>query len=278
MHKIAVLITCYNRKHITLNCLSSLYKSFNKYNANFDIYLVDDGSTDGTSTAVSEKFPSTKIIQGTGSLFWNQGMRLAWDTALKSTEYDFYIWLNDDTILDVDAVENLFDAYSEAKHINKDVIIVGVCRNSEKTDIFSYGGRDDNGPIIPNGFIQECKYINGNIVLISNKACQKIGNLSNNYTHSIGDFDYGLKAQNVGIRCYITKKFIATCSQHLSVPNWSNPNLSLKNRYFHFKSPLGLCISEYTFFRKKFWPKTWYIFIFKAYFKLLFPSLHKYLK
>jgi GT2 family glycosyltransferase len=67
---------------------------------------VDDGSTDDTATAVSQRFPQVKILQGTGSLFWNGGMRIAFAQALQH-DYDYYLWLNDDTVLYPNALETL---------------------------------------------------------------------------------------------------------------------------------------------------------------------------
>ena len=90
--KIAVLITVHNRIEKTLFCLKSLYKQ-NSEN-NFEVYLTDDGSNDGTSDILRNKFPNVNIIQGNGSLFWNQGMIRAWKAAISSDEYDFYLWLN----------------------------------------------------------------------------------------------------------------------------------------------------------------------------------------
>ena len=63
-----------------------------------NVYLVDDGSTDGTSEAVKKNFPQVNIIKGDGTLFWNGGMRVAFSKAMES-EHDYYLWLNDDTIL-----------------------------------------------------------------------------------------------------------------------------------------------------------------------------------
>ena len=84
MEKTAILLTCFNRKDNTINCLKSLYKALKKYNAEmkFDVFLVDDGCTDGTSEEVKKHFPEVNIIQGSGELFWSGGMRLAWETAL----------------------------------------------------------------------------------------------------------------------------------------------------------------------------------------------------
>jgi GT2 family glycosyltransferase len=77
MYTIAVLLTCHNRRDKTITCLDSLYNCLLPSDFQLDVFLVDDGSSDGTSKAVSEKFPSVNVIQGNGNLFWNQGMRLA---------------------------------------------------------------------------------------------------------------------------------------------------------------------------------------------------------
>jgi glycosyltransferase involved in cell wall biosynthesis len=64
MKIIAALITCHNRKAKTLACLSSLYNCTMPENYAFDVFLVDDGCTDGTADIIREKFPQINIIQG----------------------------------------------------------------------------------------------------------------------------------------------------------------------------------------------------------------------
>lgn len=108
-YKLAVLMTCHNRKDKTMTCLSSLYKASQPIDYSIDVFLVDDGSTDGTGEAVKEKYPEVNIIKGDGSLFWNQGMRLAWNVASSRCSYDFYLWLNDDVILFEHALRELID-------------------------------------------------------------------------------------------------------------------------------------------------------------------------
>lgn len=273
--KIAVLITCHNRKNITLDCLASLYQVILPSKYTFEVYLVDDGSTDGTGEAVKENFPQVDVIQGDGNLFWNRGMRLAWETAKKQTDYDYYLWLNDDTILDSVSLNELLQADSEARQgSSKPAIICGACRDSLKSDNFSYGGRSDFQQVIPNGKLQPCKYINGNVVLVPKKIFHSIGNLSGEYTHSFGDFDYGLRTIIAGFNCYTTKIYIATCAINEGMAVWCNPKISLRKRWQLFHSPKGLNIKEYNIFRRKFWGRKWIIYALKAYLKVLIPSIY----
>lgn len=83
MKRIAVLLTCHNRREKTLTCLQSLYECQLPDNFDLDVTLVDDGSTDDTTRSVKENFPNITIIHGNGHLFWNRGMYLAWNNASK---------------------------------------------------------------------------------------------------------------------------------------------------------------------------------------------------
>ena len=101
--RIAVLMACHNRVETTLCCLERL---FTNIVADLDVWLVDDGSSDGTGARVKERFPSVNVIRGTGSLYWARGMRLAWERAVESHEhYDYFLWLNDDVVLRSDGIE-----------------------------------------------------------------------------------------------------------------------------------------------------------------------------
>ena len=101
------------------------------------VYLVDDGSTDGTSEAVQQEWTDVQVIRGDGTLFWNHGMRRAFSEAVKG-DHPFYLWLNDDTILLEDSLTSLLDTHRDLKarqeHLN---IVVGSTRDpgSGRSDI-----------------------------------------------------------------------------------------------------------------------------------------------
>ena len=95
----AVLLTVFNRKDKTLQCLSQLFDQLPVEDIQIDVFLTDDGCTDGTAEAVENLFPSVHILEGSGDLFWNRGMLMAWKAAADARDYDAYLWLNDDTFL-----------------------------------------------------------------------------------------------------------------------------------------------------------------------------------
>lgn len=65
---IHIIIPVHNRLNFTIDCLNSLKKQ-DIYNQ-FNLIVVDDGSTDGTSEYLKKNFPEVKILNGDGSLYW----------------------------------------------------------------------------------------------------------------------------------------------------------------------------------------------------------------
>ena len=69
MKYIAVLLTVFNRKDKTLCCLERLFAQLPIDGWRVDVFLTDDGCTDGTPEAVAARFPDVSIVRGTGLYF-----------------------------------------------------------------------------------------------------------------------------------------------------------------------------------------------------------------
>lgn len=230
----AVLLTCFNRKEVTLRCLEQLHAQ--KTEAAMDVFLCDDGSSDGTFDAVRGHFPNVRVFKGTGNLFWNRGMLASWKKARETKDYDAYIWLNDDTFLYDDALTELLDC---SRNRNDQSIICGAfCSESGK---FSYGGRDEeDAPLIPNGTMQNVYWLNGNCVLVPRYVVRKIGLLDGMFQHHLGDFDYGLRAREAGISVVTTRKYLGECTPNQIKNNRARKDgLSLTGRFKRLYSPMG---------------------------------------
>ena len=138
IQSIAVPITSFNRRELTLRTLASLYSQKIVANVRLSVYLVDDGRTDGTGEAVRSQFPDVNILPGDGSLFWNGGMRKAFAEAMQGN-FDAYLFLNDDTILYEDALERALNCARSWNSVGASAIVVGSTR-SPITGDHSYGG------------------------------------------------------------------------------------------------------------------------------------------
>jgi GT2 family glycosyltransferase len=252
MVTIAVLMTCHNRKAKTLQCLQSLFAQddLNK-TYSIKVFLVDDGSTDGTTKAVTTNFPMITLIKGNGELYWNRGMYTAWANATL-VKPDCFLWLNDDSTLYTDGLKNMLSA---AMLTNYEAIICGCIESPEKKGEMTYGGSRLSGynakPNYPNGQIDQCDLINGNCVLIPQFVFSKVGNLDWKFPHAIGDHDYGLRAKKMGILSYTTAFFVASCAKNEKLPMWCYSKFPLNERVRNLYSPLGYASPLYNFVYEK---------------------------
>ena len=237
LNTIAVLITSHNRKEKTLQCLQALFSQKGLSESYLiDVFLVDDGCTDGTPEAINQDFPQVNIIQGNGKLYWNRGMHLACETAAADKEFDYYLWLNDDTFLFNNAMQTLF----QITYPNS--IVTGTTK-SQINHKNTYGGYifKSKNLITPNGTYQVCDYCNGNCVLIPKNVYKKLGTLDPFFHHALGDFDYSLRARKIGIDILVAPDYVGFCEIHDSVPKWRSSSFNLINRIKQLYSPLSGC-------------------------------------
>lgn len=252
MKTIATLLTVHNRKEKTLQCLRCLYKQVSIEEYKVDVYVTDDGCTDGTPESILEEFPQVTIINGDGSLFWNRGMYAAWSKAVETADYDFYLWLNDDTFLFDDAILVLLT--SMIKSDNKGIIVGTTC-SKDNSELITYGGykvqnqrtkfRNTKTEILkPNGELQQCDIFNGNVILIPRCIFKILGKNNSYFLHSLGDFDYALRAKEYSLMSFIATELIGTCEKHKEIPKWRDGTISLALRIKSFFSPTGCQVND----------------------------------
>jgi GT2 family glycosyltransferase len=289
MNKLAILLTSFNRKENTLACIQSIYTQINP-KFEYKIFLTIDGSTDGTEDAVKEQFPDVNLFFGDGNLFWAGGMRYCYENSKEiDSKFDYYLLLNDDTVLFNNAFEELFSDFDRLP--SKESIMVGSTQgqNARLENNFTYGGKillnnyNANAKfVLPNGESpQICHLGNANIMLVPAITIQKIGFLSDKFTHGIADYEYTLRARKYGISSYITSNFLGTC--HIGdnqVKNWKNSsNSTLKERINYLYSPKGLAYKEYLFYIRTYFPiyflHAWSFLWLKTFFPIIWDKLKK---
>ena len=241
---IAVLMTVHNRRNITLECLKHLYENKTGEGDSIHVYMVDDGCTDGTPEAVKTGFPQVKIISGDGNLYWNRGMIRAWEEAMKDNP-NYFLLLNDDTLLFPEAVRLMLNAVSQTDSM----CLISGATKATKSDSVTYGGRIGKETVVPNGTLQRIDLINANCLLVPREVYDKIGMLDSYFHHSMGDWEYGLRASKAGIKNYLAQDYIGTCDLHeVSLPKCYNPKYTLKERLKYLSNPLAPMPNEVFYF------------------------------
>jgi GT2 family glycosyltransferase len=234
--RIAALMTCHNRREQSIRCLERLHSQV--LGADLEVFLVDDGSTDGTAAAVRERFPSIHLLHGDGTLYWTGGMRMAMQAAIPG-KFDFYLWLNDDTRLYPDAIERLLKTNDTlVSRGEAPVIVVGSICDPE-SGALTYGGSVHASRWQPLRFRRipasmepvRCDVFNGNCVLFSRDAVERVGNLDPSLHHAAGDYEYGLRASKCGVTSWIAPGIYGECRRNPIRGTWEDHTVPLLKRY-----------------------------------------------
>ncbi|NDP47670.1 MAG: glycosyltransferase family 2 protein [Sulfuriferula multivorans] len=271
---LAVIMTAFNRKAKTLAALQALASNVELDDVDLTVVLVDDGSTDGTAEAVAQAFPWVQVTHGDGSLFWCRGMHRAFELAMHSG-YDYYLWLNDDTILYPDAVSRMIRCHVDIyKRLAKQVIVVGSTVD-DQTGKLTYGGElrpsrwrpTTLTRVVPGDVAQKCDSMNGNFVLIPAEAAKKVGNLDPAFEHAMGDTDYALRAGRVGVDLWVAPGVFGTCGHNSVAGTYLDTSLSFSRRWKHFLSRKGLPWRSWMIFTRRHAGPAWLLFFAVPYVK-----------
>lgn len=258
---IAILLTCHNRKDKTIACLASLHGADVPTGIQYDVYLTDDGSSDGTRPEVERLFPEVKIIRGNGNLFWAGGMRLAWKSAMANHDYDAYLLINDDVLLDPSFFSSLLktEEYSIEKTGQRGIYSGAMIDSASGKVTYGASVIRQNHLVLatqklsPGDIPERCDLVNANVLWVSATVVEQIGIFDERFTHGIADYDYSRRAAKKNIPLWLAPNICGTC-EHDHGHNWLSGRLPLKKRIAWMKSPKGLAYSEYLYYVRTHFP------------------------
>jgi GT2 family glycosyltransferase len=277
---IAVLMACFNRRQKTLDCLERLRGQELPSGTTLQIFLFDDGSTDGTAETVQQQYPGVHLLHGTGSAYWSGGMRAAYSAA-EPQAFDYYLWVNDDSRLEEHGVIGLLKTHYElrARGQERSIVVGSMCDPTTLKP--TYGGlhrvrqrgRTWLRLVEPSQDPLPCDTFNGNCVLVPASVAQMLGNLNGTYTHGMSDYDYGLRAKALEIGCWVAPGFAGTCSRNSSAGTWRDGSLPFRKRWACLVGPKGLPPREWLYFCRHHMGALWPLVFVSPYMKCILSGV-----
>lgn len=100
---LSIIIVNWNTKQLLLDCIESIYRTVHR--ASFEVFVVDNASTDGSVEAISQAYPAVNVMVNTTNL----GFAKANNVAMRRMSGRYAVLLNSDTILKDAALESMLD-------------------------------------------------------------------------------------------------------------------------------------------------------------------------
>lgn len=277
-------MTLFNRADKTKKCIDSILSESIKGDFLFNFYITNDGSTDNTGTLLDEYIRNNRshsfhIFSGSGNLFWNKGMYLAYEEALKNN-CDYFLWVNNDVEFSKGFLNELI---RDAERVSKETSIYLICGSVSYRDRneLSYGGAVNLSKVNPykrkllqpNGKPQNCDCVNGNCLLIPHATGILIGNVDERYEHGFGDFDYGYKVNAGGGQCYVASNFVGKCDRNDICGTWRDITLPICKRIELKNRPTGQPPYSHRVFLRKWFSTLWLWYLVSPYVSIIMTGL-----
>ncbi len=232
MNKVSVIIPNWNGRELLKICLPSLVKQTLK---NFEVIIVDNGSTDSSVDFIENNFPLFKVIR----LPQNLGFATAVNKGIKKAQGEYIFLLNNDTELHSRCIDYLVEAAEN--HLDTGFVSAKML-NFYKRNIIDNAGDDIDvvGHLITKGVGEKDSikfnkpgYIfltSGGGSLFKREVFKRVGFFDEDFFFYMEDADFCLRAQLQGFK------------------GWFEP----KAKIYHMRmatSSLNLPLMEYLTFR-----------------------------
>jgi N-acetylglucosaminyl-diphospho-decaprenol L-rhamnosyltransferase len=120
--KLSIIIVNWNTCDLLAQCLDAVYAY--PPQGSFDIWVVDNGSTDGSQKMLADRFPQVELIQNQE----NVGFARANNQAIRASQGEYVLLLNSDALVLFDTLQRLVDF---ADSHPKAGIVGGQCLNPD---------------------------------------------------------------------------------------------------------------------------------------------------
>lgn len=207
---ISVIIVNLNGERYIADCLTSLYAQTFR---NFEVIVVDNGSTDGSLSIIKKDFSWVKII----TLNENTGFARGNNIGFKASSSQYLATLNNDTIVSKDWLQALYESAEADRAVG--MVASKILLGREGREIDSVGmlvypdgmtrqrgrGQLDSGQFDGS---DEVLFPSACAALYRSKMLEEIGFFDEDFFSYCEDSDLGLRGRLAGWKAVITPKAV----------------------------------------------------------------------
>ena len=133
-NSVAIIILNHNKKNDVLECLQSVYEQSYK---NYEVVVVDNASTDNSVEEIKNRFPHIKIVENLKNMGAPEGRNIGWEHLEKKLDYNFILFLDDDSVIDKNFLSNLLSIFNNNSKVG---IACGKAYTNNKFDTIMSAG------------------------------------------------------------------------------------------------------------------------------------------
>ncbi|MBV9286528.1 MAG: glycosyltransferase family 2 protein [Hyphomicrobiales bacterium] len=262
---LTIIITCYNTRELVADCLASIYQ--NPPTKAYEIFLVDDGSIDGTSDMVRAAFPEVRLLRSEVNRHYAHSNNWALDLARGR----YVLLLNNDTIVLPRALDDMIVFLQEhpdagavgCRLLNEDGSIQWSVKSLPNPVSALVGARSIVSKLFPNNrFTREhllhigrdmtqpfvAGYVSSAASMMPLSIMKKVGHLDPLFAYHI-DADYCKRISDVGYKNY----YLPTATIiHLNHRGGTMASLPVR-----FRSLMMFEVQSYRYYRKHLLRSRW---------------------
>jgi len=261
MFDLSIIIISFNTKRLLRECLDSVYNNID--NIEFEIFVVDNHSHDGSPEMVKSEFQEVKLIRNNENL----GFAKANNIALSKAVGRFVLLLNSDTIVLNNALRKMIEFMYGHQNVgavgpcllNRDGTLQASCRRFQNLSSLIFPlipilnrcpSKRITSKYIEKGFydrIQKVDYISGACMMIRKKVLKNTGLFDEQFFMYSEEQDlcYRIHRQGWGINYFPNAKVIHYVSKSFDSKSNKKYQLFYISKYKLIKKYRGVLIGCY---------------------------------
>lgn len=266
--QVIVLILSYNGKELLEDSITSYLA--NEYN-NFEVVVLDNGSTDKTKEYVEKKWPQVKVLRTDQNLKYSGGFNFGLRYAFNEKNSDYVLITNNDVKVDKNIIQEVVNT---AKKNKKVAFVTGKVYYHDTPNILQTCGRewDDKnwrGKDIGVGEEdigsydqeRELPWCDDIFWLVSKDIYDKVGGYNTEFAFQAEDFEWQIRAKNAGYKIYYTPDAKLWHKESVTIGKTSPFKM-----YYNFRNPLiaHMMHRDYNDYKYYYRAKRKYLFILTA--------------